>query len=155
MTRKDVLNFAHLILTQCDGAFKRDKKGYDLFDAITVRQILKSDIFGIADLSNEEIEYLRRKLLRYKEQIRKIALQHNFSKDQIEMGLKKLEQPVASSAIIIRGCVGKGRPYGRISLKWLRKWIRGEIDVPEIAVLNIDGDGLEGIPPIPSLFAYT
>ena len=119
--KEDILNFARLVLTQCDGAFSRDEKGYDLFDAITVREILSPDIFGISELSDYEVEYLREKLLRYKKQIRKIAVQYGIPESRIEEGLKALDEPVAKSSIIIRGQVKRGSPYGRISLKWIRE----------------------------------
>jgi len=121
MTREDIINFARLILTQCDGAFSRDKKGYDLFDAVTVREILRPDIFGISELSNEEGEYLRRKLLRYKKQIHKIAIQHDIPAAQIEIGLRKLAEPVSDNYIIIHGQLKRGSPYGRISAKWAKE----------------------------------
>jgi hypothetical protein len=121
MTREDVLNFARLVLTQCDGAWSRDKKGYDLFDAVTVREILRPDIFGITELSNEEVEYLRLKLLRYKKQIRKLASEFNVPKDKIELGLQKLDEPVAECSVIIHGQVKKGEPYGRISARWVKE----------------------------------
>lgn len=121
MTREDVLNFARIVLTQCDGAFARDGKGYDAFDAVTVRQILNPDIFGISELADEEIEYLRLKLLRYKKQIRQIASEHGIPKHRIEMGLKKLDEPVCDNWVIARGQEKRGGPYGRISLKWSKE----------------------------------
>lgn len=137
MAREDVLNFARLVLTQCDGAFRRDKKGYDLFDAVTVREILRPDIFGITDLADEEVEYLRQKLLRYKKQIRKIATAHGVPKRRIEAGLKKLEQPISECSVIIHGQVKKGQPYGRISAKWLSQFFAGRSDVENIRCLDM------------------
>jgi len=121
MTREDVLNFARLVLTQCDGAFRRDKKGYDAFDAVAVREILRPDIFGVSELVDEEVEYLRRKLLRYKKQIRKIASEFGVPKDKIDLGLKKLDEPICDNWLIIRGQEKRGGPYGRISVKWSRE----------------------------------
>ena len=64
MAREDVLNAAHIILSQCRGPLVKDKKGYDAFDAFTVREMLSPDIFGITELEDEEVEYIRQKLLR-------------------------------------------------------------------------------------------
>lgn len=116
-----MLNFANLILSQCHGPFICDKKGYDKFDAYTVRDLLEPDIFGIAELMDAEVEYLRQKLLRYKKQILKIAKEHGISQEKIETGLKKLDDPVAEGSIIIYGQVEPGSPYGRISLKWVKE----------------------------------
>jgi len=121
MTKEDILNFAHLVLSQCCGPFVRDKKGYDRFDAYTVRDILEPDIFGIAELEDEEVEYLRQKLLRYKKQILKIAAEHGISQEKIEEGLGKLDEPIAEGSIIIYGRVKPRSPYGRISLKWVKE----------------------------------
>jgi len=116
--REDVLNIAHLVLAHCDGAIHRDERGYDIFDAVTVREILSPDIFGVSELMDEEVEYLRLKLLRYKKQIEKIATEHGVPLDNINEALKKLEEPLAESSVIIHGKPKLGR-YGRISLKWL------------------------------------
>jgi len=113
-----VLNIARLVLAYCDGAISRDKRGYDIFDAVTIRQILNPDIFGVGELMDEEIEYLRLKLLRYKKQIQKIAVEHDVPQEKIAEALRKLEEPLAESSVIIRGNL-KGGQYGRISLKWL------------------------------------
>jgi len=113
-----VLNIARLVLAYCDGAIHRDERGYDIFDAVTVRQILSPDIFGVSELMDEEVEYLRLKLLRYKKQIEKIALEHGVSQEKIREELEKLDTPLAESSVIIRG-KPKGGQYGRISLKWL------------------------------------
>jgi len=121
MTKEDVLNFANLILTQCCGPFIKDKKGYDKFDAYTVRDILEPDIFGITELEDEEVEYLRQKLLRYKKQIVKIAREHNISQEKIDENLKKLDDPISESSVIIHGQINSKSPYGRISLKWVRE----------------------------------
>lgn len=141
--RDDVLNFARLLLTQCDGAFSRDEKGYDIFDAFTVRQILNPDIFDISELADEEVEYLRQKLLRYKKQIRKVATEFGVPKDKVETGLEKLDEPVAECSVLIRGQVKKAR--GRISLKWLRQFFLGETNIQEIEVLNMRGSDLDKI----------
>lgn len=121
MAKEDVLNFAHLVLSQCHGPFIRDKKGYDKFDAYTVRDILEPDIFGITELEDEEVEYLRQKLLRYKNQIRKMALNGGIPQEKIEIGLKKLDESITEGSLIIHGQVKSGSPYGRISLKWVKE----------------------------------
>jgi len=67
-----IIEAAKLILSVCNGAFSRDKKGYDRFDAGYSRTILLGpDIFGREGLTPEEVEWLRRKLLRYKRQLQK------------------------------------------------------------------------------------
>lgn len=121
MAKEDVLNFAYLVLSQCHGPFVRDKKGYDMFDAFTVREILKPDIFGITELEDEEVEYLRQKLLRYENQAKKLAEEFGIPRDKIEENIKKIDEPIAESSIIIHGQVKPGGPYGRISLKWVKK----------------------------------
>ena len=110
---------ANLVLTQCRGPLVKDKIGYDMFDAFTVRDILYPDIFGIDELCDEEIEYLRLKLLRYKEQIQKIGLAHGYNNEQIEKALQKLDDPICEGSIFIRG-KADGTPYGRISYKWVK-----------------------------------
>lgn len=137
MAREDVLNMARLVLTQCDGAVTRDKKGYDSFDAVTVRQFLNPDIFGISELADEEVEYLRRKLLRYRKQIWKIAIESGISEALVKEGLKKLDTPVAESSIIIRGKVGRGSPYGRISHKWYKAFMAGKSQIKTIDTLIV------------------
>lgn len=121
MGRDDVLNIARLLLARCDGAISRDEKGYDVFDAVTVRQILSPDIFGIKELMDEEVEYLRLKLLRYKKQLRKVGLQFNIPPNKIDEALRKLDEPITKSAVIIRGQEVRGGPYGRISMKWVKE----------------------------------
>ncbi|GAI50493.1 unnamed protein product, partial [marine sediment metagenome] len=110
-----------LVLGQCRGPFIRDKKGYDKFDAYTVRDILEPDIFGITELEDEEVEYLRQKLLRYKNQAKKLAEEFGIPRDKIEENIKKIDEPIAEGSIIIHGQVKPGCPYGRISLKWVKK----------------------------------
>lgn len=121
MSREDVLNFARLILSQCRGPFVRDKEGYDKFDAFTVREILSPDIFGIRELEDEEVEYLRQKLLRYRNQLRKTAPNFNIPKEKIEDFLKKIDKPVSESSFLAYGREKTDTPYGRISLKWVKE----------------------------------
>jgi len=69
-----IIEGAKLVLSVCDGAFKRDEEGYDIFDAGHFRGFLRyPDIFGIEGLTPEEIEWMRRKLLRYKKQLRNMG----------------------------------------------------------------------------------
>lgn len=125
MTKEDVLTFARLILTQCHGPFIRDKKGYDRFDAYTVRDLLSPDIFGISDLELEEVEYLRQKLLRYKKQIIKFAKENNIPQEKIDEGLKKLNEPITDGRCwIIYGQVDSKSPYGRLSYKWIKNKLK-------------------------------
>jgi len=119
LSREDVLNIARLVLAHCDGAIHRDERGYDIFDAVTVREILNPDIFGVGELMDEEVEYLRLKLLRYKKQIQKIAVEHGVPQEKITEALKKLDEPLAESSVIIHGKLKGNSQYGRISLKWL------------------------------------
>ena len=121
MTKEDVLNFAYLILSRCHGPFERDKKGYDKFDAYTVRDILEPDIFGITELEDEEVEYLRQKLLRYKNQAKNLAEEFGIPRDKIEENIKKIDEPISEISVIIYGQVKQGSPYGRISLKWVKE----------------------------------
>ena len=120
MGREDVLNIARIILSQCDHAISKDKKGYDRFDAFTVRDILYPDIFGNSDISDEEVEYLREKLLRYRTQLREIAMDYGYSELHIEIVLHKLEEPICENSILIRGRA-EGTDYGRISYKWFKE----------------------------------
>jgi len=122
--RENILNVARLILALCDGACSKDKHGYDKFDAVTVRRILYPDIFGITELSDAELEYLREKLLRYLNQIRKIGKDYGFTKEQIEDICRKIEAPISDYSVFIRGKV-KGKRYGRISEKWLQENVLG------------------------------
>lgn len=117
--KDDVLDMARLVLSQCDGAMTKDGKGYDVFDRFTVRDMLMPDIFGNEGLSDEEIEYLRGKLLRYKGQIRKFGLAYGYSESQIEKALKKLDEPICKNSIYIKGRAD-GTEYGRISYNWLK-----------------------------------
>lgn len=121
MTKEDILNIARLILTQCDGAISRDRKGYDNHDAVTVRELLSPDLFGISGLVDMEVEYLRRKLLRYTKQLRKIGGDYEYSEEQIDDLCRKLEEPICKNWGIAHGQVERGGPYGRISLKWPRE----------------------------------
>lgn len=69
---KKVIEASEIILSMCDGAFAKDDEGYDIFDAGHFRGFLcYPDIFGVEGLTPEEIEWMRRKLLRYKEQLLK------------------------------------------------------------------------------------
>ena len=107
--REYILNAARILLTRCDGAFTKDEEGYDKFDAVTVRQILNPDIFGISELADDEVEYLREKLLRYKQQLGELG---------VDCG--RLERPITNGSIIIRGTTDDGRS-GRISAKWMNE----------------------------------
>lgn len=133
MGREDVLTVARLILSQCDGAMSRDHKGYDVFDRFTVRDMLMPDIFCTDDISDEEMEYLRQKLLRYKKQLRKIAKDYGYTQSQIEKALQKLDDPICERSIYIKG-KAEGTEYGRISYKWLKenlpRWIKSDIKKP-------------------------
>jgi len=69
-----IIEAAEKILSICDGAFTRDEKGYDIFDAGHFRGFLRfPDIFGVEGLTPEEVEWMRRKLLRYKKQLLKVG----------------------------------------------------------------------------------
>jgi len=71
---RKIIEGAQLILSVCDGAFSRDEQGYDIFDASHFRGFLRyPDIFGVEGLTPEEIEWMRRKLLRYKRQLREMG----------------------------------------------------------------------------------
>jgi len=132
MTKEDVLNVAKLILKFCDGAVSKDKRGYDLFDAVTVRQFLYPSIdgYGIEDLEPEEIEYLRRKLLRYRKQLRKIALLYGIPSQNIDNAIRRIEEPVSENWLIIHGQIKHGEPYGRMSLKWVREHLISKVKQP-------------------------
>jgi len=86
--RKQIVEAAKQVLSVCDGAFARDEKGYDIFDAGHFRGFLiYPDIFGFEGLTPEEVEWMRRKLLRYKDQLRKLGFDPSI-----------LDQPVHSVA---------------------------------------------------------
>jgi len=71
---RKIIEAAQLVLSVCDGAITRDKEGYDIFDAGYFRGFLRyPDIFGVEGLTPEEVEWMRRKLLRYKRQLRKMG----------------------------------------------------------------------------------
>jgi len=83
-----IIKGAELILSVCDGAFSHDEKGYDILDAGHFRGFLRyPDIFGVEGLTPEEVEWMRRKLLRYKRQLWKMGF---------ETGI--LDQPIHSTA---------------------------------------------------------
>lgn len=103
--REYVLKALRTLLQYCDGAFERDEMGYDRFDAKTARKFLRPDIDGVEGLADEEIEYLRRKLLRYRKQLGEYGID-----------VSKLENPVAETWAVAHG-QRKGGPYGRISIK--------------------------------------
>lgn len=118
--RENILSVTKLILAHCDGAVSKDKSGFDKFDAVTVRWILYPDVFGVTELSNAELEYLRQKLLRYLNQLRRIGKYYGFTKEQIEDACHKIETPISDYSVFIRGKVN-GKCYGRISEKWLQE----------------------------------
>ncbi len=103
MGKEDVLNVANLILSQCNYAQTRDKKGYDIFDATTVRRILR-----IRDLDDGEVEYLRLKLLRYLKQLKKLGKESGFSEDRIEEACNKIKESVAPYSVICQFRIDKG-----------------------------------------------
>mgnify|MGYP000341891844 CR=1 FL=1 len=71
-----IVKGAMMLLDVCDGAIMRDEKGYDIYDAGHFRGfLLYPDIFGVEGLSPEEIEWMRRKLLRYKSQLANIGFE--------------------------------------------------------------------------------
>jgi len=71
---RKIIEGAQLILSVCDGAIFKDEQGYDIFDASHFRGFLRyPDIFGVEGLTPEEIEWMRRKLLRYKRQLREMG----------------------------------------------------------------------------------
>ena len=71
-----IMDAWRLLLSVCDGAELRDKKGYDRFDAFTMRLFLYKDLFGREEITPQEVEFIRRKLLRYREQLKKLGYQH-------------------------------------------------------------------------------
>jgi len=71
---KKIIEGAQLILSVCDGAIFRDEQGYDIFDASHFRNFLRyPEIFGVEGLAPEEVEWIRRKLLRYKRQLQEMG----------------------------------------------------------------------------------
>ena len=71
-----ILEAWKLILSVCDGAISRDEQGFDLFDAGTMRFFCHPDLFGVEGITPEEVEFVRRKLLRYREQLKKLGYKH-------------------------------------------------------------------------------
>jgi len=125
--KRSILAVAYFILEYCDGAWSRDKQGYDIFDAYTVRAILSPDIFGDTELSDEELEFLRQKLLRYRNQVRRLTKKYGSYNRKIEMLLSRLEQPVCSNSFICFVKMKDGRE-GRLSLKNLKKMFQSEVE---------------------------
>jgi len=136
LAREDVLNTAKLILRYCDGAIARDKEGYDLFDAVTVRELIFPDIFGETELADEEVEYLRRKLLRYKNQLRKMGRGFGYSEATIEKSILKLDEPICDNWLIAHGQEKMGSPYGRISIKWMKEHLLSSSRIENKEVQN-------------------
>lgn len=68
-----VVEAARRVLGVCDGALDRDKEGYDIFDASFIRGFFWPEFFGFEGLTPEEIEFMRRKLLRYKAQLKELG----------------------------------------------------------------------------------
>jgi len=133
---RKIIEGAQLVLSVCDGAFSKDERGYDIFDAVHFRDFLSHpDIFGVEGITPEEVEWMRRKLLRYKRQLQ-------------EMGFDTivLDKPVHPVAFYAHAQSWEGKwlrlsPHSlkRIeltileSLKWegLDDWYRMEITFPK------------------------
>jgi len=127
MGRDEVLACAYFVLQYCDGAWSRDEQGYDVFDAVTVRLLLSPDVFGDLELHDDEIEYLRQKLLRYRTQIRTLALEEGRDPAKVERTLKELERPLSEEPNLIKVHLEtyKGTVlHGRINPKNLKRLCR-------------------------------
>jgi hypothetical protein len=112
---RKIIEASELILSVCDGAFSRDEEGYDIFDAKHFRDFLVyPDIFGVEGLTPEEVEWMRRKLLRYKRQLQEMGFDTSV-----------LDQPVHSVAFYTYAQDWEGN-WCRLSphsLKKVGKWI--------------------------------
>lgn len=119
MTRSEtelrkIIEASNMVLSVCDGAFARDEEGYDILDAGHFRGFLNHpDIFGVEGLAPEEIEWMRRKLLRYKKQLRKMGLDTSV-----------LDKPVHPVAFFAHGQDWEGR-HLRVSPLSLAKFDKG------------------------------
>jgi len=79
-----VVRCAQTLLRFCYWDAKRDVKGFDIVDAGIMRALFwYPDIFGSWALTPEEVEFCRRKLLRYREQL-----------SELGVDVSKLEKPV-------------------------------------------------------------
>jgi len=111
-----VVEAAKLLLSVCDGAEARDEVGYDVFDAVHFRDfLLYSELLGVEGLTPEEVEWMRRKLLRYRGQLK-------------EMGFDTavLERPVHPVAFYAHGQDWDGR-WLRVSPHSLKSIVPKEI----------------------------
>jgi len=113
---KKIVEASEMILNVCDGAIERDEEGYDFFDARYFRGFLTyPEIFGVEGLTPEEVEWMRRKLLRYKGQLSEMG----FDTDV-------LDEPVHSEAFFAHAKDWRGnhlrlspRSLGKILDGWL------------------------------------
>ena len=64
------------LLGVCDGAISRDEQGFSLFDAFNMRLYYRSDLFGVERITPEEVEFLRRKLLKYRKQLKELGYRY-------------------------------------------------------------------------------
>ncbi|MBA7602744.1 hypothetical protein ES703_09840 [subsurface metagenome] len=111
---RKIIEASNMVLNVCDGAFTRDEEGYDIFDAGHFRGFLNHpDIFGVKDLTPEEVEWMRRKLLRYKKQLQKMGLDASI-----------LDKPVHPVAFFAHAQDWEGRRL-RVSPHSLAKFDKG------------------------------
>jgi len=116
---KKVIEGALLVLSVCDGAFSRDERGYDVFDAGLMRSFLcYPDIFGVEGLTPEEVEFIRRKLLRYRKQLR-----------EMRFDAEAIEKPIHSVCFFAHGKDWEGNwlrvsPHSIRKIGWLFKILR-------------------------------
>jgi len=96
MSREQVLNVAKLILTQCDCCMSKDKQGYNKFDCLVVRKLIALG----DDIADQEVEYLRQKLLHYLKQFKDIGTQFEIPDKKIEEVIKELEKSICESGYI-------------------------------------------------------
>jgi len=94
-----VLKAFRLLLSHCDGAVSKDGEGFDIFDAGTMRFFSFPEMFGNDEISDEEGEFIRLKLIRYREQLKKYGFEE----------VDKLYEPVSKTWFFARAEDEDGR----------------------------------------------